>query len=134
MSGNGRSSGRDSGRDWNVGTADNYRPLNVRDALTYLDQVKVSRCGKWHENQSGRMSYPPSGAFGVIRHAPLVGCAPGGSGTRVTESLCFTAIRARDETSRGSEGAADGAQIQFSDHPDVYNRFLDVMKEFKGQV
>ncbi|CDZ97936.1 Histone deacetylase complex, SIN3 component [Phaffia rhodozyma] len=42
----------------------NYRPLNVRDALSYLDQVKV----------------------------------------------------------------------QFSDQPDVYNRFLDVMKEFKGQM
>jgi len=25
-------------------------------------------------------------------------------------------------------------QIQFSDQPDVYNRFLDVMKEFKGQM
>lgn len=25
-------------------------------------------------------------------------------------------------------------QIQFNDQPDVYNRFLDVMKEFKGQV
>ncbi|WVQ97064.1 hypothetical protein IAU59_004174 [Kwoniella sp. CBS 9459] len=42
----------------------NYRPLNVRDALSYLDQVK----------------------------------------------------------------------IQFNDQPDVYNRFLDVMKEFKGQI
>ncbi|EIW72890.1 hypothetical protein TREMEDRAFT_59052 [Tremella mesenterica DSM 1558] len=41
-----------------------YRPLNVRDALTYLDQVKN----------------------------------------------------------------------QFADHPDVYNRFLDIMKEFKGQI
>ncbi|KLT42069.1 hypothetical protein CC85DRAFT_285843 [Cutaneotrichosporon oleaginosum] len=41
-----------------------YRPLNVRDALSYLDQVK----------------------------------------------------------------------IQFADQPEVYNRFLDVMKEFKGQV
>nr|XP_031858732.1 uncharacterized protein CI109_005826 [Kwoniella shandongensis]KAA5525804.1 hypothetical protein CI109_005826 [Kwoniella shandongensis] len=41
-----------------------YRPLNVRDALSYLDQVK----------------------------------------------------------------------IQFNDQPDVYNRFLDVMKEFKGQI
>lgn len=27
-----------------------------------------------------------------------------------------------------------GAQVQFSDQPDVYNRFLDVMKEFKGQT
>jgi paired amphipathic helix protein Sin3a len=25
-------------------------------------------------------------------------------------------------------------QIQFADQPEVYNRFLDVMKEFKGQV
>lgn len=25
-------------------------------------------------------------------------------------------------------------QVQFSDQPDVYNRFLDVMKEFKGQM
>ncbi|WWC68464.1 uncharacterized protein I206_102392 [Kwoniella pini CBS 10737] len=41
-----------------------YRPLNVRDALSYLDQVK----------------------------------------------------------------------IQFNNQPDVYNRFLDVMKEFKGQI
>ena len=40
-----------------------YRPLNVRDALTYLDQVKV----------------------------------------------------------------------QFSDQPDVYNKFLDIMKDFKSQ-
>ncbi|ORY28618.1 hypothetical protein BCR39DRAFT_534412 [Naematelia encephala] len=43
---------------------DPYRPLNVRDALSYLDQVK----------------------------------------------------------------------IQFVDQPEVYNRFLDVMKEFKGQI
>ncbi|KAG0032703.1 Transcriptional regulatory protein sin3 [Podila clonocystis] len=43
--------------------ASNYRPLNVRDALSYLDQVKV----------------------------------------------------------------------QFQDHPDVYNRFLDIMKDFKSQ-
>lgn len=41
-----------------------YRPLNVRDALTYLDQVK----------------------------------------------------------------------IRFSDQPDVYNRFLDIMKDFKSQA
>ncbi|KAG2220933.1 hypothetical protein INT45_010686, partial [Circinella minor] len=41
-----------------------YRPLNVRDALTYLDQVKV----------------------------------------------------------------------QFSAHPDVYNQFLDIMKDFKSQA
>jgi paired amphipathic helix protein Sin3a len=41
-----------------------YRPLNVRDALTYLDQVKV----------------------------------------------------------------------QFSDQPDVYNKFLDIMKDFKSQA
>jgi paired amphipathic helix protein Sin3a len=41
-----------------------YRPLNVRDALTYLDQVKV----------------------------------------------------------------------RFSDQPDVYNRFLDIMKDFKSQA
>ena len=25
-------------------------------------------------------------------------------------------------------------KIQFSDQPDVYNRFLDVMKEFKSQM
>ncbi|WOO83690.1 Paired amphipathic helix protein pst1 [Vanrija pseudolonga] len=53
-SGGGNWSNRDPG----------YRPLNVRDALSYLDQVK----------------------------------------------------------------------IQFADQPEVYNRFLDVMKEFKGQV
>ncbi|WVW80329.1 hypothetical protein I302_102309 [Kwoniella bestiolae CBS 10118] len=47
---------------WN--TNPQYRPLNVRDALSYLDQVKV----------------------------------------------------------------------QFNNQPDVYNRFLDVMKEFKGQI
>jgi paired amphipathic helix protein Sin3a len=41
-----------------------YRPLNVRDALSYLDQVKV----------------------------------------------------------------------KFSDQPDVYNRFLDIMKDFKSQA
>ncbi|WWC60485.1 uncharacterized protein I303_103058 [Kwoniella dejecticola CBS 10117] len=45
-------------------SAPSYRPLNVRDALSYLDQVK----------------------------------------------------------------------IQFNNQPDVYNRFLDVMKEFKGQI
>ncbi|KAG1464978.1 hypothetical protein G6F56_004973 [Rhizopus delemar] len=45
-------------------TQNGYRPLNVRDALTYLDQVKV----------------------------------------------------------------------RFSDQPDVYNRFLDIMKDFKSQV
>ncbi|CAO3597100.1 unnamed protein product [Absidia cylindrospora] len=45
-------------------TAGGYRPLNVRDALTYLDQVKV----------------------------------------------------------------------RFSDQPDVYNRFLDIMKDFKSQA
>ncbi|KAG0046467.1 Transcriptional regulatory protein sin3 [Gryganskiella cystojenkinii] len=43
--------------------ASNYRPLDVRDALSYLDQVKA----------------------------------------------------------------------QFQDHPDVYNRFLDIMKDFKSQ-
>ncbi|WWC87985.1 uncharacterized protein L201_002887 [Kwoniella dendrophila CBS 6074] len=48
---------------WN-GASQPYRPLNVRDALSYLDQVK----------------------------------------------------------------------IQFNNQPDVYNRFLDVMKEFKGQI
>ncbi|WRT65870.1 uncharacterized protein IL334_002821 [Kwoniella shivajii] len=48
---------------WNT-SSQPYRPLNVRDALSYLDQVK----------------------------------------------------------------------IQFNDQPDVYNRFLDVMKEFKGQI
>ncbi|KAG0224512.1 Transcriptional regulatory protein sin3 [Actinomortierella wolfii] len=44
-------------------SASNYRPLNVKDALSYLDQVKV----------------------------------------------------------------------QFQEHPDVYNRFLDIMKDFKSQ-
>ncbi|KAJ9105564.1 hypothetical protein QFC19_003546 [Naganishia cerealis] len=28
----------------------------------------------------------------------------------------------------------DQVKVQFSDQPDVYNRFLDVMKEFKGQT
>lgn len=48
----------------NGGGGGGYRPLNVRDALTYLDQVKV----------------------------------------------------------------------RFSDQPDVYNRFLDIMKDFKSQA
>ncbi|QIW96222.1 hypothetical protein AMS68_001740 [Peltaster fructicola] len=28
----------------------------------------------------------------------------------------------------------DQVKVQFSDHPDVYNRFLDIMKDFKGGV
>lgn len=60
-----------------AGGNSSLRPLNVRDALSYLDQVKVRAAGE------------------CIRSPP---------------------------------------QIQFNDQPDVYNRFLDVMKEFKGQV
>ena len=58
----------------------NYRPLNVRDALTYLDQVKVSSAH-------------------LINPASQLTC-----------------------------------QVQFYERPEVYNRFLDVMKEFKGQM
>lgn len=28
----------------------------------------------------------------------------------------------------------DAVKIQFQDRPDVYNQFLDIMKDFKGQV
>jgi paired amphipathic helix protein Sin3a len=28
----------------------------------------------------------------------------------------------------------DQVKVQFSDHPDVYNRFLDIMKDFKSQA
>lgn len=66
-----------------------YRPLNVRDALSYLDQVKVRHL--------------------LLREAidPAV----------LTLRVLFFL-----------------QQIQFADQPEVYNRFLDVMKEFKGQV
>lgn len=63
-------------------TASQYRPLNVRDALSYLDQVKASH--------------------GMIT---LYNTSP-----------------------------SDTLQVQFFERPEVYNRFLDVMKEFKGQM
>jgi histone deacetylase complex regulatory component SIN3 len=28
----------------------------------------------------------------------------------------------------------DQVKVQFSEHPDVYNRFLDIMKDFKSQA
>jgi paired amphipathic helix protein Sin3a len=28
----------------------------------------------------------------------------------------------------------DQVKVQFSDQPDVYNRFLDIMKDFKSQA
>ena len=28
----------------------------------------------------------------------------------------------------------DQVKVQFTDHPDVYNRFLDIMKDFKSQA
>jgi hypothetical protein len=28
----------------------------------------------------------------------------------------------------------DQDKVQFHDHPDVYNRFLDIMKDFKSQT
>lgn len=28
----------------------------------------------------------------------------------------------------------DQVKLKFSDHPDVYNRFLDIMKDFKSQA
>lgn len=28
----------------------------------------------------------------------------------------------------------DAVKIQFQDQPEVYNRFLDIMKDFKGQL
>jgi paired amphipathic helix protein Sin3a len=28
----------------------------------------------------------------------------------------------------------DAVKVQFADRPDVYNHFLDIMKEFKGQL
>jgi histone deacetylase complex regulatory component SIN3 len=28
----------------------------------------------------------------------------------------------------------DQVKVQFSDHPEVYNRFLDIMKDFKSQA
>lgn len=76
-----------SGGAWAKNDPAAYRPLNVRDALSYLDQVKVSR---------------------IFCH-------------RVDRTI--------------ERRRADAApQIQFADQPEVYNRFLDVMKEFKGQV
>ena len=31
-------------------------------------------------------------------------------------------------------GYLDAVKVQFQDKPDVYNHFLDIMKDFKGQV
>ncbi|KAK4683853.1 paired amphipathic helix protein Sin3a, partial [Tremellales sp. Uapishka_1] len=84
-----------------TGTSAPYRPLNVRDALTYLDQVKAKGVFS-HFSSPGQP--PPS-------HSPLALSRP---------------IADRNPPPL--------TQIQFSDQPDVYNRFLDVMKEFKGQI
>jgi paired amphipathic helix protein Sin3a len=31
-------------------------------------------------------------------------------------------------------GYLDAVKVQFQDQPDVYNQFLDIMKDFKSQV
>jgi hypothetical protein len=92
-----------------------YRPLNVRDALSYLDKVKVS-----------------------YRFCNF-GSGPSGCEWAVYLSLAACICNASDDCRWSRESIVMSRvvltfEIQFVDKPDVYNRFLDVMKEFKSQV
>ena len=44
---------------------------------------------------------------------------------QLTDSLCLL---------QDALSYLDQVKVQFSDHPDVYNRFLDIMKDFKSQA
>lgn len=37
-------------------------------------------------------------------------------------------------TSQDALSYLDQVKVQFADQPDVYNRFLDIMKDFKSQA
>lgn len=41
---------------------------------------------------------------------------------------------ADDRTQQDALSYLDQVKVQFSDQPDVYNRFLDIMKDFKSQT
>ncbi len=93
--------------------AAHYRPLNVRDALTYLDQVKVSNAARSY----GVTRLSKGVIEGLTSSAPLHSSLFATLPSFFDPPLLFLFF-----------------QVQFADLPDVYNRFLDVMKEFKGQT
>lgn len=112
-----------------------YRPLNVRDALSYLDQVKVRILGDLIAG--GRLSFTSSRLSLQIQHHPRMAlcsptCHPVGLLRGTTEAV--SGLVTPPSVPFGISRVADNLQVQFADQPEVYNRFLDVMKEFKGQM
>lgn len=49
-------------------------------------------------------------------------------------SDCLARIRSANTTSQDALTYLDQVKVQFHDQPDVYNRFLDIMKDFKSQA
>jgi paired amphipathic helix protein Sin3a len=61
--------------------------------------------------------------------------------TTLTRSSCLHLIlRVRFKATRTDKREQDAlsyldqVKVQFADQPDVYNRFLDIMKDFKSQA
>lgn len=80
-----------------VGAPENYRPLNVRDALTYLDQVKVSLLRVAHRAE-------------VAVSVPADGCSPGGGG-------CLKAWRGTPAGTALSSDSHKRSMLTFSPDP-----------------
>jgi len=156
-----------------------YRPLNVRDALSYLDQVKVSLlCNRViHSHPSrvprdrhrssamlnarseGRSRRDGARCWNVRRRYLTSAVGQCRVSIWPSTSLVLGLLVTHNYTSHQSFSRPSSwpfllllilprttawpevdailelmRQIQFQTEPEVYNRFLDVMKEFKGQM
>ena len=49
-------------------------------------------------------------------------------------ALAGASTEARPLNVSDALGYLDAVKLQFQDQPDVYNHFLDIMKDFKSQV
>lgn len=82
---------------------------------------------------SGKSPLPPTTSSPAVRPGPLVDASVAING------ICFTQDQqdAHPERQLNVSDALtylDNVKVQFQNRPDVYNRFLDIMKDFKSQL
>lgn len=79
---------------------------------------------------------PPSQASMLMPFTGPQGQMAMGQGQQPILNVSVTAIRSTEiNTNLSTQDALsylDQVKVQFADHPDVYNRFLDIMKDFKS--
>ena len=97
-------------------------PSQIQDPLSYLTTTADSLIRAATPDIKPRISKP------ATPRPPMTDSPVGASGAQASPEM-GRALNVTDALSY-----LDAVKVQFNEKPEVYNRFLDIMKDFKSQV